>query len=124
MKKFKQIDLTISCLLITGFIIAGLINRDTTFIIGYFVVGAWQVISMIVHAINKWFTERGSARFYYHWIVLSIFILTGLSFLVQTITIFIMYGMLFAAPFMALYYTWLCYREVYVKMQRPSVLFK
>jgi hypothetical protein len=36
----------------------------------------------------------------------------------------VMITLLFAAPFMAIYYTWLCYDEVYVKMQRPLAALK
>ena len=64
MKTFKKTDFWISCLLITGFIIASLIRMDSTLIIGYFTVGGWHVISMVVHSLNRWFTEKGSARYF------------------------------------------------------------
>lgn len=115
MKKFKIIDLWISIVLITGFAIASLINRDYTFIIGYFVVGGWQVISMIVHAVDRCFTEKRGARYVYHWI-------TFIS--VVTMPLGSFWILLFTAPFMAVYYTWLCYNEVYVKMQRPLAQLK
>ena len=124
MKTFKKTDLWISCLLITVFTIVSLVRMDSTFIIGYFTVGGWHVISMIVHAVNGWFTQKGSSRYIYHWIVFGIFALTALGFIVFYLLIIIMYIMLFAAPFMAVFYTWLCYDEVYVKMQRPITLLK
>ncbi|MEP7255608.1 MAG: hypothetical protein ABI666_07510 [Ferruginibacter sp.] len=115
MKKFKTIDMWISIALITGFGIASIINHDYTFIIGYFAVGGWQVISMIVHAVDKWFTEKRGARYIYHWI-------TFISVITMPIGSF--WILLFTAPFMAVYYTWLCYNEVYVKMQRPLAQLK
>ena len=115
MKKFKTIDMWISIGLIAGFAIASLINQDYTFITGYFVVGGWQVISMIVHAVDRCFTEKTGARYIYHWI-------TFISLVTMPIGSF--WILLFTAPFMAVYYTWLCYNEVYIKMQRPLAQLK
>ena len=103
MKKFKQIDYWISILLIIGFAVAGLINQDATFLIGYFVVGGWQVISMTFHAINKWFTEKGSRRYIYHCIVLCILLLALAGLMENFILSLLAFPMLFAAPFMAIY---------------------
>ena len=58
MKKFKQADYFISLLLILVFVIISFINQDITWIVGYFVVGGWQVISMIIHAFFGWFTVK------------------------------------------------------------------
>jgi len=115
MGKFKTTDYWISILLISVFIIISLVKMDGTFIIGYFVTGAWQVISMIIHVWNGWFTRNGNARYVYHWIVL-------IAVLTLPIGSFII--LLFAAPFMAVYYTYLCYHEVTVRMQRPLALLK
>jgi len=115
MKKFKTIDYLVSVLLIVTFTLLSFIKRDGFFKTGYLVTGAWQVTSMIVHVWNKWFTRSGGKRYIYHWIVLiSIITLPVGSFLI----------MVFTAPFMALYYTYLCYYEVTVKMQRPLALLK
>lgn len=124
MKKFKQIDCWISCILIVTFLIWSLIKQDETFIIGYFVVGGWHIISMFIHIINNWFIEKGGSRNSYHWIVFWIFATAGLGFIFNPLLYILLVAMLFAAPFMAVYYTWLCYNEVYVKMQRPIALLK
>ncbi|UEG50333.1 hypothetical protein LK994_02440 [Ferruginibacter lapsinanis] len=110
MKKFKTIDIYISIVLIVFFLILSLIKRNSTFFVGYFVVGAWQVISMIVHVVKKWFTQKGGVRFVYHWITLISLV---------TIPIGSFWILLFTAPFMAVFYTWICYKEIYVKMVRP-----
>lgn len=124
MKKIKQTDLAISIALIVVFLVMSLINQDITFIWGYFVVGGWQVISMIVHAICGWFTGKGGRRYIYHCVVFCI-ILAGLIGLMANVILAILaYPMLFAAPFMAVYYTWICFDEVHVKMQRPITLLK
>jgi hypothetical protein len=115
MKKFKTIDMWISIGLITGFAIASLINRDYTFIVGYFVVGLWQVISMVIHAIDKCFTDKWGARYWYHWI-------TFIAVITMPIGSF--WILLFTAPFMAVYYTGLCYSEVRKMNQRPLSILK
>lgn len=116
MKTFKIIDMWISILLIIGFATNCLVKMDIVdLLVGYFVVGGWQVISMLVHVFTGTFIYTLGARSVYHWITL---------FSVVTIPIGSMWILLFTAPFMAVYYTWLCYHEVYVKMQRPLALLK
>ena len=62
MKKFKQIDFIISMTLMTSFVLLAFIRRDGSIMLGYFVVGGWQVASMIVHEIKKWFVPAGRRR--------------------------------------------------------------
>ena len=115
MKKFKEVDTWISIILITGFAIATITNRDYTFLLGYFVVGAWQVISMLVHVYYHSFTQKGGIRRNYNWITL-------ISLITMPIGSF--WILLFTAPFMAVFYTWLCYDEVRKMNQRPLALLK
>lgn len=124
MKRFKKIDYWISILLIAGFIITELIKQDSTFIAGYFVVGAWQIISMMVHAVNGWFVNKKGTRYCYHWVVavvcgLGLIALTGFEMFWL-----LLYLLLFIAPFMAICYTALCIKEVHIKMRRPMDLLK
>ncbi|MGB4843903.1 MAG: hypothetical protein WBP16_05515 [Ferruginibacter sp.] len=115
MKKFKEVDAWLSTILIISFTIATIINRDNTFITGYFVVGGWQVISMIVHVQQSCFTENKGKRKVYHWI-------TAIALLTMPVGSFII--LLFTAPFMALYYTWLCFDEVRKMNERPLAMLK
>ena len=124
MKKFKQTDYVISLLLILTFVVMSFINQDITWIVGYFVVGGWQVISMIIHAFFGWFNVKNSRRYVYQYIVLIIIVLALLGLIVKPILFLLAYPMLFAAPVMAIYYTWICYDEVYEKMQRPLYFLK
>jgi hypothetical protein len=119
MKTFKIIDVWISIGLICSFIILMIYNgkgfgigNDLLFT-GYFVVGGWQVISMLVHTIAGCFTY--GARVIYHWITLIALV---------TIPVGSFWILLFTAPFMAVFYTQLCYREVYIKMKRPLDILK
>lgn len=115
MKKLKTFDLLINITLIAGFAIYCLIKQDGSYLLAFIVVGAWQVVSMLFHAYNQIFIYKGGSRFFYHWI-------TSISLV--TITIGSVWILLFTAPFMAIYYTFLCYHEVYVKMQRPLAVLK
>lgn len=124
MKKFKIIDFWGSVILIAIFTIYGLVKFNEKFIIGYFVVGGWQLISMIVHATNNWYTHRNGARLIYHWIVFGILAMAGLGFLFPSMLLVLLYFMIFAAPCMAFLYSLICYREVYIKMRRPLDILK
>lgn len=115
MKKFKTIDLFINISLIIGFAVYWLINQDDSFFLAYFIVGAWQVISMLFHSYNKCFTYKKGSRYIYHRVTLVSLVTMPLgSFWI----------LLYTAPLMAIYYTYLCYHEVYVKMQRPLAVLK
>jgi hypothetical protein len=128
MKKFKQADLLISLVLIVASIGRGLVTFDGRFIIGYFVVGGWQVISMTVHVVMGWFCKKGTARASYQWAVLFIGLITLLGWMIPVllfiIVLFILFPLLFLSPLMATWYTWLCYEETYIKMKRPMALLK
>lgn len=115
MKKFKTVDAWLSAALITGFVIAHLIYGEATFIIGYIVVGSWQVISMLVHAQQRSFTTPRGKRYVYHWIT---------AIAVCTMPVGSFFLLLFTAPFMALYYTWICFDEVHQLNQRPLAQLK
>jgi hypothetical protein len=115
MRNFKKTDAWISIMLIAGFGIASLINRDYTFLTGYFIIGGWQIISMLVHAFNKCFTQKKGARYAYHWI-------TFISLITMPVGSF--WILLIIAPFMAVYYTWLCFDEVRKMNIRPLAVLK
>ncbi len=115
MKKFKIADFFISVVMISAFTIYWLIKKDNSFLVAYFTVGGWQVISMVVHVCNKCFINKGGSRNIYHWIALIS---------VVTMPLGSIWILLYTAPLMAVYYAFLCYHEVYVKMQRPLAMLK
>ena len=121
MKNFKTIDFIIQVFLIISFIIKSTLNIDQTFIYGYFIVGGWQVISMIVHQINKWYTNQGSRRFYYHRITAATLFIIPSGFIIPNFFI-VWVPLLFVAPIMAIYYLAICYREVFYPAKRPLEL--
>jgi len=121
MRTFKTIDAWISLGLIIAFTFL-VIFTDKGFglpgnmlFTGYFVVGGWQVISMLVHVYYHSFTKKGSIRNIYHWITfVSLITMPAGSF-------WILY---FAAPFMAVFYNCLCFAEVRKMNQRPLAILK
>lgn len=123
MKIFKLYDLVASLVLIIAFLVISLFQRDYSFLIGYFVVGGWQLISILVHVHYKWFTRAGGKRYYYTWSVFIIITTAILGFIIYPFLL-IFYIMLFAAPFMAIYYAWICYTEVRVIYKHELIQLK
>lgn len=79
----------------------------------YFITGAWQSTSMLIHAINSWHTRKGGTRYIYHRIAFVSVI---------TIPLGSYWILAFTAPIMALFYTGLCFLEVRNFEVRPSEL--
>jgi hypothetical protein len=120
MKKFKIIDFWIS----VGLVILVTIIRFDQHIdyllceylfSPYAIVGTWQVISMLVHAYHRWFTRDKGLRYTYHWIIFIALITVGAGS---------SWLLLSAGAFLTVFYTWLCYEEVYTKMKRPLDVLK
>lgn len=115
MKKFKQIDCIVQLLLMITAVIANMIRvpgiLSNTFISGYLLVGAWQLLSVIIHFIFRDF-PRVKARTIYL-LLLVITVLTGIVFAVlpgDSILSF-MAVMLFWTPALAILYCIACIAE-------------
>ena len=119
MKTYKLVDFYGSVLLIVGSIVTAFILANEYALLGYFIVGGWQLISMIVHERMSLFTGPGSKRRRYHILVLIIIALTLLGLLVYPVLMIVLFVLLFAAPFMAGYYAFLCYSEIELISSRP-----
>lgn len=105
MKLFKEIEFCINIILIVSFAISMLLlQKGELLFLAYFVVGAVQVTGMIIHELKRWFTAKKSTRRYYHWTVLILLLLfpTGFSF----------WFLLYTAPFFALFYMYICWKEL------------
>jgi hypothetical protein len=111
-------------LFIAGFLIVSIFKGDETFVYGYFIVGGWQIISMAIHFIMKWFCNKSSVRYNYQITVLIVILNSLIGLVFKQLLFFVLALLIVAAPFMAIYYTWICYYELYVKMQRPLALLK
>lgn len=117
MRTVKLIDACISLTLIVVFTI-DYFTKETTLesLVGsYLITGTWQTISMLFHARNKWFTRRNGCRYAYHWI-------TFVSLV--TLPLGSYWILVFTAPFMAVFYTALCFHEQASISRRPLSLLK
>jgi hypothetical protein len=121
MKQFKQIDFGLQVALYVGFFIASLIKRDNIFA-GYFCIGAWQLLSMLIHLVKSWFWHTQTRAIYSKISFLTVLLMLS-SFVIPVF--FVIYGILFfLAPFLALIYMWICYDEIRHKMKRPLAILK
>lgn len=114
MKAFARIDVIIQTLLIVaGLVIAlsvwsGSIFSDYYFL-PYFLVGSWQIFSVIVHFAGEGGKMNHLRKTYLITLLLVIIILLG-SMMSDAI-IYSLFGLLFFSPVMALFYLYTCYRE-------------
>jgi hypothetical protein len=123
MKQFKLIDFYTSIGLIVGCLLTGIFIDNTAFIAAYFIVGGWQVISMLVHAYFGWFTGRQGNRYWYH--CFSAVCVAGMLLSIVAEPLLVIFAvLLFLAPPMAIYYMRICYKEVFFYMVRPLDLLK
>ncbi len=124
MKTFKQADVYFQFFLML-FVIVSLFQTDPVLqsYENYFVVGGWQFASMLVHEFAGSFTSKGGRRRHYQ-NTIYIIVLCMIAGMVVPAFLYIFFILLFAAPFMATYYLFLCYNETYHHMQRPLAKLK
>ena len=105
MGPFKQIEFYLNLFLIAAFTVSFIfLHEGQLLFLSYFTIGSIQLIGMLVHAYKKWFTGNKSLRLYYHWLVVMMLILIPMG-----IGLWIL---LYAAPVMALVYTYICWKEL------------
>ena len=124
MKQFKIIDFWVSVGLIVVFTALVVIKKDDFILKGYFFVGGWQILSMFVHFIKNWFCETGTKRDKYHFTIFLIALYSCFGFIHIMALFPVAVVLLFTAPFQAIFYCWLCWNEITVKMKRPISILK
>lgn len=117
MRTIKKIDLIGQAILIVVFAIISLVRMDITFVVGYFVIGAWQVTSMILHVVYTW-NPGHITRSYYHVFVFCLIVLASFSLLIPVL-ILVFYFLLYGTPLLAFFYAYICYVEVTHFEKRP-----
>lgn len=125
MKTLKIVDIYIQVALFVGIIATTIISNDLMFalLLGYFIIGGYQLAGMLIHEFNHWFTSHGTARRYYHNISYTMVI----GMILTPVFEFaghVFFLLLYLAPIMAIYYTWLCYKETFVYLKRPLSILK
>jgi len=115
MKTIKLFDLFINLTLVGWFLIKRSWTDFEIMLDAYFIIGSWQVVSMLLHSYLGWFTKKWGARFVYHWITFILLITLPIgSFWILAVT---------GAP-MAIFYSILCIVETCKIKKRPLSLLK
>lgn len=126
MKIFKSLDLGLQLILfITGVLFCVLTPRNFTY--AYCIVGSWQMLSCIVHGFIPTYYPY-SGRKIYLWALL---VLISLGFVIFSIDsfqsfstgaiIYFLFGLLIVSPMMAIWYTYICYKEVKLFQQKEWI---
>ena len=114
MRKLKTIDYKIQWVLIIGGVILTLVFAkqffNYFFFGAYFIVGGWQIVSVIVHFFLPPET-RGRQRIIYLWCLATVVSLGLVAIGLDDYIIFYLFGLLIASPLMAIFYAFLCMNE-------------
>lgn len=123
MRTIKLYDAWIQAIMIIVFFILGVINTSNSILVGYFVVGSYQVINAITHTLFD-FKSTSKYRHYYNLTLVYLSIVVAIAFLVPSILFIIAYLMLFISPFLAIAYNAICFYEVKKMYERPLAQLK
>jgi hypothetical protein len=105
MKHFKLTELLIYAVILVCFPLLMLISSSfELFFPAYFITGALQLFSIIIHFINGWFIHNPWRRGY------ALFLLL-LFLLLLFVPMYILWMLLYSAPLLAAFYVYICYRE-------------
>ena len=115
MKAFARLDVAIQVILIIigitiGLAVAGNSIQSDYMFVPYFLVGGWQIFSVIVHLVGEGFRFSTMRRIYLVTLLLVLVILI-ISVPTEAI-IYSLLGLLFFSPVMAIFYLITCYREL------------
>ena len=103
--------------------VVGVSTGILAFYLAYCIVGGIQLAGMIIHECTGAFTSRWGIRRIYHIVVLILVLCMALTPLLK-VTGIVFFLLLYTAPLMAVFYTWLCFRETYQLMRRPLSILK
>lgn len=112
---FKRFDWIFQLILLVGSILFFLVNQnrfmDFEFILSYFVIGGWQLISILVHMFYP-STVKHKLRTIHGILTVLLFITTGILIGVgEDLLIEFLVGVLFVTPALAILYLITCYLE-------------
>ena len=108
MKSFKLFDLWIQAALTALTVVYILTTSVENFILLYFFIGGWQVISTLVHLTYEGQYTAAKDRKYYQTTLVVTIVLAVISL---PFWIFFGFALLFVSPFMAVWYWSICYHE-------------
>ena len=126
MKTFKLFDyifqiflITISLLFVPWALFIVPAGRSADYmILGYFVVGGWQLISVAVHAIAKF---KSKLRKIYLWMLLATVIIGVICILTMILSLYYLAALLFWSPVLAFVYLIACIKETKALKRAPAL---
>lgn len=127
MKLFKKIDLGIQLVLIAAFV-AWSVYRSFTygdqgevFIYGCFTVGTWQLLSLLLHAFLDRHYYPVIGRKNYAYLTLLTGLLAVSASLGRSLLFFYLMALCVIGPLLAVWYLFICYREI-VLLEKKSLI--
>ncbi len=118
MKTYKQIDFFVQTIAIIAGVIFSVMAlggalpvRDYEMIYSYFVVGALQILSCLIHLFFVQSQYKSTGRKGYHITLLVIIFCLAITYPFEAL-IFTGLGLLFVSPIMAVLYCWMCFKEL------------
>lgn len=120
MKTIKFYDAWLQSIMIVAFVIVAIFNHST-FLYGYIIVGAYQVINTIIHLLVK---EHNSYRTWYNWFLIVSTAVLAVSAISPEVFLILAYLMLYLSPLIAVAYNAICFYEVKKMQERPLAQLK
>ena len=135
MKTFRKIDILVQALMISTAIFFGINsiygNTMNIFFYFYFIIGSWQLCSLLIHYFFATPTSLYHMRTAYAKICLYIFIVglvivSLLFFLPETAFFLVLYGygLLWFTPVLAFFYFFICWKEYSLVIKKELIHLK
>ena len=115
MKKFKKADVIIQITLIAAALVVNLIRQGDIlgelFLSSYFIVGGWQITSVIIHFIKPTPIKLVLRKLYLILLGITVFAGIVIGVIAGDGIIMFLLGLLFVSPVMAILYLITCIKE-------------
>ena len=128
-KKIKIADLGIQVVLfLAGLAVFLLTNEEQLYFYFYYLLGSWQILSLVIHHIDNRGLQFFQKRRIYSQAIAGVFITGAISLLLlifkTPVIIFYLFGLLLLSPFLAIWYMSICYREILQLRKRELIHLK
>ena len=128
-KKIKIADLGIQVVLfLAGLAVFLLTNEEQLYFYFYYLLGSWQILSLLIHHIDNRGLPFFQKRRIYSQAIAGVFITGAISLLLlifkTPVIIFYLFGLLLLSPFLAIWYMSICYREILQLRKRELIHLK
>ncbi len=128
-KKIKIADLGIQVVLfLAGLAVFLLTNEEQLYFYFYYLLGSWQILSLLIHHIDNRGLQFFQKRRIYSQAIAGVFITGAISLLLlifkTPVIIFYLFGLLLLSPFLAIWYMSICYREILQLRKRELIHLK